>query len=476
MLTALAAGIAVRASWLLIGAFGLRRLRREALPFDPLPASVRHAQERTGAQAGMYVSHRVSSPITFGVIRPVVLFPTSVSTMPAHVQEAIACHELIHVQRRDWLHEVAEELLRALLWFHPGIWWLIGRIRLTREQVVDQAAIRLIDSRERYVEALLAVAVSGSPPIRTRITISAAPPAEEAGRPDSAGDCHVDTTFDRFVHRQRRGAGDCRGLRGEVVSARGTGQERRLTAASRFSSSEAASNCCTATFRSTRPGDQEQGRGRRRRRDDAQRSGEVSDARVLSGPEDLRRATLEAVLRWHYAPAAMSSTSTQATLRFKAPEMKPEDVEKLAEAEDVEKLAEVEKLKVHEATLTSKNLKKHGEYDLVEVKPDESEHLATYSVALKGDHELAKKSMNWKIVELRKEPKFDGTSRILEVVTERVPDAAGERGAGTGWGRHRRPGHGRHRQTDPPGGPDDGRALPGHIPSGPKAGGVLSRS
>ncbi len=57
------------------------------------------------------------------------------------------------------------------------------------------------------------------------------------------------------------------------------------------------------------------------------------------------------------------------------------------------------------------------------MKPDESEHLATYSVALRGDHELAKKSMNWKIVEAHAEPKFDGTSRILEVRTERVPDA-----------------------------------------------------
>ena len=35
---------------------------------------------------------------------------------------------------------------------------LIGRIQLSREQVVDQAVIRLTESRERYVEALLAVA------------------------------------------------------------------------------------------------------------------------------------------------------------------------------------------------------------------------------------------------------------------------------------------------------------------------------
>lgn len=44
--------------------------------------------------------------------------------------------------------------------------------------------------------------------------------------------------------------------------------------------------------------------------------GEVSDARVLSGPDELRKVALEAVLNWHYSPAAVRSISTQATLRF----------------------------------------------------------------------------------------------------------------------------------------------------------------
>ena len=76
-------------------------------------------------------------------------------------------HELIHVRRRDWLFQLLEEGVRTLLWFHPAIWWLIGRIQLTREQVVDQASVAVIESRERYVEALLAVAIAKSPGIFT---------------------------------------------------------------------------------------------------------------------------------------------------------------------------------------------------------------------------------------------------------------------------------------------------------------------
>ena len=161
----------------------LRRLRREASPLVPLPAAIRNAQERVGARASICVSDRFAGPITFGVIRPVIVFPPGVSTMSPHVQEAIAYHELLHVRRRDWLFEVAEEAVRTVFWFHPVIWWLIGRIRLSREQVVDQAAIQLTESRERYVEALLAVALARSP-LRLALAplVPAAKPLEETGR------------------------------------------------------------------------------------------------------------------------------------------------------------------------------------------------------------------------------------------------------------------------------------------------------
>lgn len=51
--------------------------------------------------------------------------------------------------------------------------------------------------------------------------------------------------------------------------------------------------------------------------------GEVSDARVVSGPDELRRAALEAVLNWHYSPEALSSRDTRATLRFQLPPAGP---------------------------------------------------------------------------------------------------------------------------------------------------------
>jgi hypothetical protein len=68
------------------------------------------------------------------------------------------CHELLHVRRRDWLVTIAEEFGAALYWFHPGVWWLLSQARLSREQLVDAEVVRLTESREHYIAALLAVA------------------------------------------------------------------------------------------------------------------------------------------------------------------------------------------------------------------------------------------------------------------------------------------------------------------------------
>jgi TonB family protein len=141
--TALLAGILARLAWLALGLLRLSRYRRASEPFDG--ESVR-------------ISPHVSNPVTFGFFRPVILLPVDFPRMDASVREAILCHERLHVKRRDWLFTLAEEGIRAVFWFHPAIWWVLGEIQLAREQVVDRAVIETTGMPDRYVDALLSVA------------------------------------------------------------------------------------------------------------------------------------------------------------------------------------------------------------------------------------------------------------------------------------------------------------------------------
>ena len=57
------------------------------------------------------------------------------------VQQAVLCHELIHVQRRDWCRPCSKKLWCAVLWFHPAARALAARLNLARETLVDEATI-----------------------------------------------------------------------------------------------------------------------------------------------------------------------------------------------------------------------------------------------------------------------------------------------------------------------------------------------
>jgi len=104
------------------------------------------------------MSSDVPGPVMLGVFRPVVLLPNSFLSLDDEAQCGIAAHELLHVQRHDWLVTLIEELAGALLWFNPAVWWLLAQTRLAREQLVDAEAVRLTSAREPYIHALLAIA------------------------------------------------------------------------------------------------------------------------------------------------------------------------------------------------------------------------------------------------------------------------------------------------------------------------------
>jgi bla regulator protein blaR1 len=162
LLLLLAAGAAVRLAWLLVGFAALRGMRRGARPAE-LPADVAVLQEKVGARARFLVSDRVSGPVTFGWRDATVLLPPGFAALPPAAQRAVTCHELLHVRRRDWLFALFEEAVRALLWFHPGVWMLLARLTLSREQVVDGDVVRLTGARRAYLEALRAIALQPRP-------------------------------------------------------------------------------------------------------------------------------------------------------------------------------------------------------------------------------------------------------------------------------------------------------------------------
>jgi TonB family protein len=418
-LLVLGAGIAVRLLWLMTGAYGLWRLRRRASPLEPLPESIQLAQDRTGVQARFYVTEDVSGPLTFGVLRPAIVIPPSVRDMPGGVQEAIACHELLHVRRRDWLYELLEEMVVTVLWFHPAIWLLIGRIRLAREQVVDAAVVELTASRERYVESLVAVA-------RARLFPSLTPASPFLRR-------HL--LRQRVARILQESTMTTRRL---IASLAATGAALILTATFvvRSFPLEAQSRGVQASgepvqlvagadhlLHGERPEYPQRAIERNVEGDvivdmTLNERGEVSDAHIVSGPEELRRVTLESVLQWHYSPAELRSTETQATLRFNLAAGRLVEDKRALEEEVVS--VNIDKLTEHRRAEVEKALEDPALTDTQRLELKMTE--AKLRAELEQRHLYRGDNVEFEVVP--DNPEFTGSARLVTIRSERIPPEA----------------------------------------------------
>ncbi len=105
-------------------------------------------------------SHEVSSPMVVGAVSPVLLLPEGFTQFTAAEVEAALCHELAHIKRRDYLMNVVCQVAALPLTWHPVVYEVQQRIRLTREMVCDAMAAQEMKSQIGYAKCLLALAHS----------------------------------------------------------------------------------------------------------------------------------------------------------------------------------------------------------------------------------------------------------------------------------------------------------------------------
>lgn len=160
------AGVLLMAVRLAAGLLCVARWRRQSVPAPaawqarlddfargmalPRPVALRLLPAGVAASVG---------PFTVGWWRPVVLMPAALLTgLPAPLLEALLVHELAHVRRWDYLANLLQRVVEALLFFHPVVWWLSRRLRAERELVADALAAQQLPSARPLALALQALA------------------------------------------------------------------------------------------------------------------------------------------------------------------------------------------------------------------------------------------------------------------------------------------------------------------------------
>ncbi|MFY3826106.1 M56 family metallopeptidase, partial [Achromobacter xylosoxidans] len=157
------AGSVLAALRVLLGLGWLRGVLRASQPWADPAWQARVAgmagRLRLSRAVGLRVVRNLSTPVTAGWLKPVILVPASLVTgMPADLLAALLAHELAHVRRHDYLVNLLQHAAEVLLFFHPSIWWLSRRLRIERERIADQMAATLIGSPMPLARALHALA------------------------------------------------------------------------------------------------------------------------------------------------------------------------------------------------------------------------------------------------------------------------------------------------------------------------------
>jgi TonB family protein len=107
---------------------------------------------------GVLVSDAITTPMTWGAIRPVILLPAYVQGWPCDQRDVVIQHERAHIERRDWLWQAFAQVMSAMFWFHPLVWLAAFQMRQEAEHAADDATLATGVRAPDYADRLLAVA------------------------------------------------------------------------------------------------------------------------------------------------------------------------------------------------------------------------------------------------------------------------------------------------------------------------------
>lgn len=135
------------------------RARASVLVEPSWISALAHAQRRMEFKHGtaLLSSGDLKSPISWGVLRPVILINDE--AIAAHSDaEAIIAHELAHVRGLDWAKLLLARIVTALFWFNPLVWLLAREAHQLREETADDAVLAANVANTDYAQLLVGVA------------------------------------------------------------------------------------------------------------------------------------------------------------------------------------------------------------------------------------------------------------------------------------------------------------------------------
>ncbi len=137
----------------------LHELRNACVPLDvasidPLVADTLK-RKQTWRKVALCTSEKVRVPTALGFFRPGIVIPRwLLQELSAGELNQVVLHELAHLRRWDDCTNLAQQIVKALFFFHPAVWWIEKKIALEREMACDDAVLAETESPREYAQCL----------------------------------------------------------------------------------------------------------------------------------------------------------------------------------------------------------------------------------------------------------------------------------------------------------------------------------
>jgi beta-lactamase regulating signal transducer with metallopeptidase domain len=149
---------AIALARLIAGVWQVGHIRRSCteISADDLDPELIELMSTTNRPVRLLTSEKARVPAALGFRNPAIVLPawTLRELSPAELKP-IVIHELAHLRRHDDWTNLLQKAVRAILFFHPAVWWIDARLSMEREMACDDAVLAATGNPRAYAGCLI---------------------------------------------------------------------------------------------------------------------------------------------------------------------------------------------------------------------------------------------------------------------------------------------------------------------------------
>ena len=102
-------------------------------------------------------SDLISSPLTYGILHPVILLPKKLDRNDQVALKYVLTHEYVHIRRFDAITKILFAAMLCIHWFNPFVWVMYVLANRDMELSCDAWVIRMMGAKNRSSYALMLI-------------------------------------------------------------------------------------------------------------------------------------------------------------------------------------------------------------------------------------------------------------------------------------------------------------------------------